>query len=1011
MSERIYKLQPNRTMQLRGFDAFGAAAAIHRATANSFVVSGVFRDAADFAVLVLYDADNFYEHARLKYLPDFDFDGLTLSFNLHYDNLRPIESPRFATIDWPYLDVVKSDNTTARIRLSDHAVFQSGTLTKASGDFIITDSGLKQYDRLTLWYQNYAFDLTVPAIECAYAFTGAGAGTVHRISINGTDYTYTESATDTTTSLTAALAALVDASAFVSATTGPANQINLRAKDNGWQTINITSSAGGSFTLYAVGASAIAANLAAQINGTDWVGPQIALPLEAVATGSTLTVRCAKQGIDGNAVTMYSVATSSRLTATTTQSPFGPNQYHLPFTGGSSDCTWTVTLNFAALAIPSIRTMWLTFAPPLNDAASLPDTEWAATFTNWTLSGPEAKKRLTVAGPDTVRVEEDSSWCKYTGTWTQQSGFYSGAYCRRANQSGARVDVFYSCPVPHDLYVGTTLFADRGQIGVRLDNDTESLHSFAVSADAPIYARRKLRSNVAAGQHTVSFVLKNDAPFDFDFLEAAVPSDLPAPLPARTNISPAFDYSTDHTFKLPPARLHWILDQLGFAGSINEYMGVFWWNQRRRVSAVIPTATVTFSGTFVSGDQVILSIGGSPIGKSVFPNEDVALLARHFAWFINANLVGIYATVSGSTLTLINRSPSSAYAFSLGVSNTSAAGTVSIAGTLTGGQPGRWEVDTAQDPPLNRAARDWHADFYAEGASRGREVISACSMELVNPPAGFAAQFPDGQPVITDVGFASLSSTHCAFSTNMRNYQQRVFANIAALQATAGLVPYIQFGEFLWWFFTNQTPANPAGGMAFYDAETQSAALATLGRALYTFRKPTDNPAVNNYADANFLRARLRDHIAALRSYVAGLYANTRFELLYPYDVNYPTPAGVHQLGGALNNYINLPQEFKQKTSSGLDSLKMEALDFGAWSRNLDLSSAAIQMPIDLGWPKDSLRYLVPVFRGGAAWEKEYLEAKGRGIPTINLWAFDHVNLYNLDCREPSRTTQAFFSN
>ena len=39
MSERIYKLQPNRTIALRGFDDLGASAAIHSATSNSFIVS------------------------------------------------------------------------------------------------------------------------------------------------------------------------------------------------------------------------------------------------------------------------------------------------------------------------------------------------------------------------------------------------------------------------------------------------------------------------------------------------------------------------------------------------------------------------------------------------------------------------------------------------------------------------------------------------------------------------------------------------------------------------------------------------------------------------------------------------------------------------------------------------------------------------------------------------------------------------------------------------------------
>ena len=47
------------------------------------------------------------------------------------------------------------------------------------------------------------------------------------------------------------------------------------------------------------------------------------------------------------------------------------------------------------------------------------------------------------------------------------------------------------------------------------------------------------------------------------------------------------------------------------------------------------------------------------------------------------------------------------------------------------------------------------------------------------------------------------------------------------------------------------------------------------------------------------------------------------------------------------------------------------------------------------------------LFRGGGAWQKEYLEAKGLGIPVINFWAFDHFNLYNLDCREPESLATA----
>jgi hypothetical protein len=849
---------------------------------------------------------------------------------------------------------------------------------------------------------NFAFDYLVPKVECAYAFTGAGAGTQHRISIGTTDYIYTEVATDTNTTIATNLAALVHASTQLAATTGPANQINLRTKIDDEQPYVITSSASTtSFTLYGIGIQSVATNLAWQINSVNWAALEITLPLSATASAGIITIECTKPGVDGNAITMYSVAKNTRLMATTSTA-LGAGQYLAPFAGGSSNCTWRVTLDFNALSIPSIRQMWLTFAPPIPDGAPLTDTEWQAEFTNWTLTGPAAKRELKVAGPDSVRVEEDSPWCKYTGIWLPQVGFYSGAFARRTADTGAKLEVFYACNSTHDLYLGTTLFADRGEVSVSLDTDTATAHNFAVSAEAPIYTRRLLRTNVPAGRHNVVITLTNSGNFDFDFLEAVVASAIPDPLPARTHVSPAFDYSTDHTFKLPPARTHWILDQLGFAGPMNEYIGVFWWNQRKRVGATVPQASVTFGGTFAANDQVILSIGGSPVGKTVFPAESNDIIATHMACFINSNLVGVYAAATGNVLTIVNRSPTPAYAFPLSVSVTSASGTATISGALDNGLPGTWEIDLSQSPPLNRAARDWHADFCALAADRSRELIIACSMELVNPPTGFAAVYPDGNEVVTDVGFASLKSTHCCFNTAMRNYQKEVYRNIADIQAAAGLTPNLQFGEFLWWFFTNYNPTtNPSGGMALYDAETLSLASTALGRPLHVFRRPTDDPTVNASADAIFLRNRLRDHIGALRAHVLDTHSNAKFELLYPYDVNHPTPAGVHQLGGALNYFINFPTEFAAKAGSGLDTLKMEALDFGAWSRSLDLSRTAIEFPILLGWPKDSIRYLVPVFRGGAAWEKEYLEAKGQGVPVINFWAFDHFNLYNLNCREP----------
>ena len=103
--------------------------------------------------------------------------------------------------------------------------------------------------------------------------------------------------------------------------------------------------------------------------------------------------------------------------------------------------------------------------------------------------------------------------------------------------------------------------------------------------------------------------------------------------------------------------------------------------------------------------------------------------------------------------------------------------------------------------------------------------------------------------------------------------------------------------------------------------------------------------------------------------------------MLFPYDVNYPHPAGVRGIGGKLLRFINFPAEWEQKPSSGLDCLKMEGLDWGAVSRDLDLSRDVMEFPIKLGWPLDSIRYMVPIFNGGCPWLSEYRIAQGLGIP------------------------------
>jgi hypothetical protein len=48
------------------------------------------------------------------------------------------------------------------------------------------------------------------------------------------------------------------------------------------------------------------------------------------------------------------------------------------------------------------------------------------------------------------------------------------------------------------------------------------------------------------------------------------------------------------------------------------------------------------------------------------------------------------------------------------------------------------------------------------------------------------------------------------------------------------------------------------------------------------------------------------------------------------------------------------------------------------------------------------LKYLVPVFGSATPWARELAVARGAGLAVNNLWAFDHICLFNLSVPEPA---------
>jgi hypothetical protein len=1074
--ERIYKLQPDRTVALRGFNTFAAAASIHSATPTGFQVSGTFRDAADFAVAVLYDADNYYEHPRIKYLPDFDFTGLMLSFSLNYsDGLQPIDSPKFNWIDWATLDCILANGTPVSVRLFDNAMLAGSSFPAASATLNVTSGGVIQpYDRVTLWFQNIAFDYIVPGtypVSATFAFYAGTPGTAHSVTVNGRSYSYTELAGESGVDEARELAGVINAGAgdpdVLASASGNAITLSVRAGREGNSIALSASDGNAAVTIYGYSTTMIAAAIVAAINVTDWSAQNTTHALLATSTGAQITITAAQYGavnVTGASVTWASgtyfsgitagsamliggapntVASVSSPTALTLSAPVASalsgaayvaprggrdgnmiqlyslvknpatlsvDQSSFQLSGGSSAVTWNCSIDFTALGIDQLRQCWLTFAPSLANGLAYTATEWLATFSNWTLSGM-GTTYLQVAGPGSVRIEDGDTACSYSGTWNREAGFYSDYFA--SVTSDGSVTVSYTCQFVHDLYLGTSLYTDRAVIGVLLDSIALSSVNCVLNTDSAVVTRRLVQAGVAAGKHSVTFTIAEAGVFYFDFLEAAVLSDVPDALTPRTNISPALDFDTDHTYKLSPARLMWIMDKLGYAGPMNEYLGVFWWNQRIATGFSVSSATVIFTGTFVSGDAVFLTVNGTAMRKDVYPADTLSTIAGHFAAFINETFVAAWASASAGTLTISGRSPAAAYNLTLTSTTTLVSGSTGVV-TITP-QPAPagvssdngWIIDDTATPPINRATRDWHADFYAQCAARGREVVTACSMELVNPPAGYEAMFPDGAVVVTATGFGDLNSNHCAIgSSKMLAFQKAVYRSIAGMQLAAGLTPCVQYGEFLWWYF-----ANAGGGMAYYDAETKAAALAALGRALAVFNTTSDDPTVNGGADAVFLRNRLRDHVAALVSDIRSAYPTAICEVLWPYDVNYPVPLAVPggaPIGGQLNLFVNLPVEWKGLESSGLDRMKVEALAFATSIRNLNLARQAIGLFPGFGWPTTNVRYLVPVFGSATPWNRELALVWAAGMSAANLWAFDHVCLFNLDVPEPALGRRSF---
>lgn len=795
MVESIYKFSPHRTISLRGTDSTGAAAFLAEATATSLKWYGVFRAMQDFSVMYLSDRDDFYESFRLKYLPNGNMAGIVLEYDFAVDGVQGLDSVFAEFIPYRSLSYILETGEPGTIDLWPLATLVGGTFPVATGSISIVTGGAAAGDVVSIWLDNQPFPYVAGGGESAATIAAALAQ-----QINVLDWRTP-----------------APAEAVIATSSGGA--IQLQAARYGSVNTSGTTVTWTAFDPF----PGIAPGSVIWINGVSKVVDSITSPTELELTTSAgvqagVAYLAERGGRDGNTIVLYTLSNGG---STTWSAPT------VQLSGGDSYlATWRVSIDFTALGLDSLRQCWLTMAPAIANGAAYTDTEWTATFTNMTVvADPNSNAQLYASDPyKSVRTGNQDALAVYAGAgWLVQDSinyWHGFGHVIDGTLAGPLVTVEINCQYTHDLWMGTSLYVDRGIVSVTVDGGAPFLVDCFCNAEPPIQTRVLLAAGVAAGLHTVVIEMTGtkhamSAPWDidstgyffvFDYLEASIAADIQDPEVTYTTVSPATDFDTDTTYKVPPQRLMWGMDRLGFTGFQNHYVGVFFWNERRVVGQMFTAWVVTIGGTWVAGDQATLHISSFNVQKTVVAEDTNQSIADSFVYYINQTASGVWAEITGAAeITIRERSP--LFTDMVSTSKTSALGTISESGNLDPGVEGVWVIDNAAPNAINFPTRKWHEDFFSEVALRGQLVAVAFSMELVNPDESsgevFDARFADGTAVETATGLGSLLSTHCAFTPDMAALHLAAFTFMAQAMDAAGLVPWCQFGEFLWWFFSS----------------------------------------------------------------------------------------------------------------------------------------------------------------------------------------------------------------
>jgi hypothetical protein len=85
----------------------------------------------------------------------------------------------------------------------------------------------------------------------------------------------------------------------------------------------------------------------------------------------------------------------------------------------------------------------------------------------------------------------------------------------------------------------------------------------------------------------------------------------------------------------------------------------------------------------------------------------------------------------------------------------------------------------------------------------------------------------------------------------------------------------------------------------------------------------------------------------------------------------------------------------EERTGSGFDKFIIEGYQYPGINHNLDQATRCAQYPWrELAWDQAHCRYLMGIYYGTWPWLREFVNVSRLGLPSIKLWAYDHLCLF-----------------